>query len=203
MGWDQKIIKHLNFVKAATNELPAQSALCLAVSCWERQFELYKKASACKSWSFEGPDEFRKTLDWLWNELERGKIDEFPLENIKHMIPPEDSVADFDFALANYIAGCFKDFLSGLTDQNIQELCGFASVRTLDVLDMFYYELPPEPEWDALRLEIVGLLDREIERHESDIKTLEQVPDKPTIASILAASKGVDLFDERWPSTNL
>jgi|GEM_PF-6448821 len=145
----RKMLDHLDQVEAAIRSLPREGAFGFAVSCSERQYPVYERASRGKDW---GRSELmRSCLDDLWAWVTRGTpLPQNLLAGSSQMLFNDDHVQPSDW-MAFDIANTFNDLVANALEGDVG-VCHLPGQISLEIIDTFLsdsLDLPQGTETDS------------------------------------------------------
>ncbi|MFY7954402.1 MAG: DUF416 family protein [Armatimonadaceae bacterium] len=190
------MLDHLDRIEATLRGLPPGAAFGYAVSCAERQYPVYERASQGAAWG--RPALMRSCLDSLWAWLIRGT----PLppdlpDRSSQMVFNNDHTRAFDW-MAFDITNAFNDFVSGVPDD--VSGCHLPGQISLEIIDSFLsdaWDPTPGDGSDAL-VDNHPLTQTEMDLQSDSIAILAGSPSREGISRVRAMSAGQPVLGSMW-----
>ena len=195
----RKMLDHLDRIGAALRGLPPEAAFGYAVSCAERQYPVYERASRGTAWG--QPTLMRSCLDSLWAWLIQGMpLPADLLDRSSQMLFDDDLSGPTDW-MAFYITNAFSDFVNGVPDNDVSG-CHLPGQISLEILDTFLPEvflLPQAADSDSF-VDNHELTVAEMELQRESIATLIRSPPLEGVIQVRKMSAGRSILGDMWYS---
>ena len=191
------LLLHLNRVKNTLGSMDSRRAFTFAAACTERQWPVYHRASAGKSWEKQAV--LRHSLDTIWRWL-AGRVGHTPglAQQCEAAVFDDDPTHDEDTG-AFYVANNFYGLAAIIETDEPQH--SYQSARSnLDLVDAFldvYLGLPVSAANDLV-LDAHELMQDEMRRQIADLQSLEQPLTAAVVEEMRRRSDGESVLGAYW-----
>jgi hypothetical protein len=190
------VLLQMKTVEDALRGVSARHAFLFAAACAERQWPVYERASAGKSWEMRSV--LRGSLDavwdWLLGRAERPRL----AAQCERAVFDENSDDEADngaFAAANSVYG-----LASIVQEDQPRYSAQSALSNLDLVDAFLYDLLDLEASAAndLVVDAHELMQREMQRQLADLDSLNEPFGSDLVQTLRGRAQGESVLGDYW-----